>query len=425
MEARQPAKRRQRSGAKRARTSHPESDRGKQQHRQTPSQPTDDGIFDLRRGTALVTAPLSAGEESAGEADTVGTIHETAGTARKRELERQRRGLIHTRFLELDRELACKPMENGEAPAARRIDREILLKDAVARLSTQKHDLRVSSERISALFTEVETLQAEKRELRADKAYLYEELRALRAETQHLRSDNIRLWQVIRKSFGFKSALPQEMAKLSGDSVPRASAFRRMPSQTVPTAPVAAEAECMPSSTPSLPPAMAPNTTSTPLGGDGRDSERLQVPGSAPLDPSFLPVAREDLTDLISAFVETSDLPIPTLLRPRDEEGETTPPNRLREQSAQPVGSSCIATPQPVESDERSRVDLETFRARTNERVSHADLAHPDSGPQRQEGTLDETLERHPSDPDAVYRDPGQTVGEADGEYLDDIAYCA
>lgn len=146
--------------------------------------------------------------------------------ARKRELERQRRNLVSTRFLELDSVLsqsADVDLKTGvQQQSARRIDKEAILKDAASRITTQSSELSQAHQRLSFMTKEVENLRAEKVELRADKSYLHSELTAIRSEVLRLRSDNIHLWQAIRGSGGLKSVLNPDLAKIPADILLRA-----------------------------------------------------------------------------------------------------------------------------------------------------------------------------------------------------------
>lgn len=145
--------------------------------------------------------------------------------ARKRELERQRRNLVSTRFLELERVLSRNPDADakGHLPqGAKRIDKEAILKDAASRITTQSSELSHANQRLSFMTKEVENLRAEKVELRSDKSYLHSELTAIRSEVQRLRSDNISLWQAIRGSGGLKSVINSDLAKIPADILLRA-----------------------------------------------------------------------------------------------------------------------------------------------------------------------------------------------------------
>jgi hypothetical protein len=165
-------------------------------------------------------------DDSASEGDDVPPGTRPGPAARKRELERQRRNLVSTRFAELDSVLAL----DGAAPTdkaaarqpARRIDKEAILKDAATRITAQSMELSTAQQRLSFMSNEVENLRAEKVELRADKAYLHSELTAIRSEVQRLRADNIHLWQAIRRSGGLKSALSTDVAKIPAELLLRA-----------------------------------------------------------------------------------------------------------------------------------------------------------------------------------------------------------
>lgn len=151
--------------------------------------------------------------------------------ARKRELERQRRNLVSTRFLELDRALLAEPtasFQNGGAQPAKRIDKEAILKDATTRIVSQAAELTSANQRLTAMTGEVEVLRAEKVELRADKTYLHTELETVRSEVQRLRADNIHLWQAIRKSGSLKTALSTDVAKIPADILLRAQQANAM-----------------------------------------------------------------------------------------------------------------------------------------------------------------------------------------------------
>lgn len=138
--------------------------------------------------------------------------------ARKRELERQRRNLVSTRFAELDEALSTDMSASCSGAKrhipARRIDKEAILKDAATRLTALSVELKSANQRLASMNTEVENLRAEKVELRNDKAYLRSELVSVRSEVHRLRTDNIHLWQAIRRSGGLKSILSADVAKI-------------------------------------------------------------------------------------------------------------------------------------------------------------------------------------------------------------------
>jgi hypothetical protein len=179
-----------------------------------PAQPT-------KRARTLPRLPARDSNDCSGsECDDLPSGERPGPAARKRELERQRRNLVSTRFLELDRVLSLDGAATGKDPLpqqTRRLDKEAILKDAAARITTQASDLRTAQERLAFMSNEVENLRAEKVELRADKTYLHSELTAIRSEVHRLRADNILLWQSMRRSGGLKSALSTDVAKIPAD----------------------------------------------------------------------------------------------------------------------------------------------------------------------------------------------------------------
>lgn len=179
-----------------------------------------------RGGTSLGAVDDNSGSDGEGGGGGGGGSSSRPGpAARKRNLERQRRNLVSTRFLELDRVLADDNPDDEKRHAhqpSRRIDKEAILKDAATRITSVSEDLVAAQKRIAAMTVEAENLRAEKVELRADKTYLHTELNIVRTEVQRLRGDNIHLWQAIRRSGGLKSALSADVAKIPADILLRA-----------------------------------------------------------------------------------------------------------------------------------------------------------------------------------------------------------
>jgi len=137
---------------------------------------------------------------------------------RKRELERNRRNLVNTRFAELEAQLSKLP--GAPKRVYRRIDKEVVLKDATQGLAAQQRDLELATTRIGSMTHEIGTLRSEKLELRHDKAYLHRELANSRTENKTLQNDNLLLWQALCKSGAVKSSLPtSELSKIPVDVI--------------------------------------------------------------------------------------------------------------------------------------------------------------------------------------------------------------
>lgn len=168
---------------------------------------------------------------------------------RKRELERNRRNLVSTRFIQLEKELRfsaprvhSSPCLNGaphtetlSVPSkGKRIDKEAVLKEATNRLAVQRRDLEAASARMASMSMEIDNLRAEKVELRSDKTYLRDELETVRKEVQRLREDNINLWQAFRRAFAFKDSFNSDVAKLPAELfVPRVNAQQSAPALSI------------------------------------------------------------------------------------------------------------------------------------------------------------------------------------------------
>lgn len=136
-----------------------------------------------------------------------------AGPAeRKRELERNRRNLVNNRFAELENQLARLP--GAPKRVYRRIDKEVVLKDATQALAAQQRDLELANSRLTTMTSEVGTLRSEKLELRRDKTFLHKELDASRNENMSLAADNKMLWEALCKVGAVKSLLPSDISKI-------------------------------------------------------------------------------------------------------------------------------------------------------------------------------------------------------------------
>lgn len=177
----------------------------------------DGGISDVEANYAEATISVSPDTPTGGA---------SGPAARKRELERQRRNLVSTRFAQLDDalsiDLSAPTSRSKQGHPARRIDKEAILKDAATRLTSLSTELSSANQRLASMAAEVENLRAEKVELRNDKAYLHSELGNVRSEVHRLRKDNIQLWQAIRRSGGLKSILSADVAKIPANILLRA-----------------------------------------------------------------------------------------------------------------------------------------------------------------------------------------------------------
>lgn len=163
--------------------------------RQRATEPTDGGASDME---CDLGAPAGAAE-------------------RKRELERNRRNLVNVRFAELEAQLARLP--SAPARVYRRIDKEVVLKDAAQALASQQRELELATARVASMRAEIDTLRSEKLELRHDKAYLHKEVASARSENSALAADNLKLWQALRKSGALKTTLATDFAKVPLDVV--------------------------------------------------------------------------------------------------------------------------------------------------------------------------------------------------------------
>lgn len=153
---------------------------------------------------------------------------------RKRELERNRRNLVSVRFSEL--ETALSQLPGAPARVQRRIDKEVVLKDAAQALQLQQRALDAATSRISAMTAEVATLRAEKLDLRRDKSYLHRDVSAARAENAALAADNLRLWGALRKSGALANIIAANPSRIPVDVVldssQTSSAFDTAPMET-------------------------------------------------------------------------------------------------------------------------------------------------------------------------------------------------
>ena len=186
--------------------------------------------------------PNSDGAASDGEGEVKGTL-EVGAAERKRELERNRRNLVNTRFAELEAQLARLP--GAPKRVYRRIDKEVVLKDATQALASQQRDLELSNNRLTTMTAEITTLRSEKLELRQDKSYLHKELANARAENRTIAADNMLLWQALVKAGAVKSSLPTEISKVpvnvvfgsentSTDTMPTCSSQQPPSSNSIP-----------------------------------------------------------------------------------------------------------------------------------------------------------------------------------------------
>lgn len=165
------------------------------------------------RAKRLRTCHISEG--GGGSSDNEGELKGVLGVGaaeRKRELERNRRNLVNSRFAELEAQLARLP--GAPKRVYRRIDKEVVLKDATQALAAQQRDLELSNNRLTAMSTEIATLRSEKLELRQDKSYLHKELANARTENRTIAADNMLLWQALVKAGAVKSILPADISKV-------------------------------------------------------------------------------------------------------------------------------------------------------------------------------------------------------------------
>lgn len=148
--------------------------------------------------------------------------HAAGPAERKRELERNRRNLVNVRFQELERTLGALP--GAPQRVQRRLDKEVVLKEAAQRLSSQQRDLDVALARLAAMSEEMHTLRTEKVELRQDKQFLHKEVAIARAENSSLAADNVALWEYVQKS-------PVAAKALDGLPMPRMPSSHRAHAQ--------------------------------------------------------------------------------------------------------------------------------------------------------------------------------------------------
>lgn len=146
------------------------------------------------------------------EADPSTAQNGLCAAERKRELERNRRNLVNTRFVELEAQLAKLP--GAPKRVYRRIDKEVVLKDATQALASLQRDLDLANSRLQVMTSEVNTLRSEKLELRRDKAYLHNELGTSRSQGKSLSSDNMKLWQALCSCRDFRNAVPADVSKV-------------------------------------------------------------------------------------------------------------------------------------------------------------------------------------------------------------------
>lgn len=111
----------------------------------------------------------------------------------KRKLERDRRNLINTRFVELAIELQRN--ENGHKEDRRfmkrpKIDKEAILKEAVMRLVVQRREISNTMARLNDLLAQIDVMRIKMEDLRNDKSLLYSDIR-------QLSKSNKRFWNLI------------------------------------------------------------------------------------------------------------------------------------------------------------------------------------------------------------------------------------
>lgn len=119
---------------------------------------------------------------------------------RKRQLERNRRNLINTRFAELSAELQRSEnasgngnLLDGHRVKRPRLDKEALLKEATTRLIVQDKELSSVTARLRDLLAQIDAMRVEMDDLRKDKSYL-------RSEVNRLRISNTNLWKVVHRA---------------------------------------------------------------------------------------------------------------------------------------------------------------------------------------------------------------------------------
>lgn len=142
-----------------------------------------------------------------------------SASERKREMERRRRDLVSQRFNELEEQLqrgnlgaewsygllssgSVNNVEGKGKTAAKRIDKESVLKEARRKLQRQEREILELRARLKDTTAEIDVLRQEKLEMRKDKEHYRFEVVYLREEVTRLRADNFALWQVAKESIG-------------------------------------------------------------------------------------------------------------------------------------------------------------------------------------------------------------------------------
>lgn len=156
-------------------------------------------------------------------------FEELSAVGKKRNLERRRRELMHTRFGELEMVLASMNTDVLEGGAEgnlrnKRCDKEKILLEACECIRKQVKLVDDMEVQVQTTRKEMETLRAEKLELRSDKTYLRNEIQQLRTENGNLRADNIALWQAYRKVQNLPY-IPQRQMKVSSRRILTSSVF--------------------------------------------------------------------------------------------------------------------------------------------------------------------------------------------------------
>lgn len=147
-------------------------------------------------------------EERVGDWDSDDNLPGRPGQAeRKRELERNRRNLINTRFAELNKQLQRterhdSDYDNDDSPKAKRprMDKEALLKEATMRLVVQSKELSSVSARLKDLLAQIDAMRVEMADLRKDKSFL-------RIELDSARLNNSNLWASMNQNLLAKSTI--------------------------------------------------------------------------------------------------------------------------------------------------------------------------------------------------------------------------
>eukprot|EP00184_Porphyridium_aerugineum_P008837 CAMPEP_0184692618 /NCGR_PEP_ID=MMETSP0313-20130426/1021_1 /TAXON_ID=2792 /ORGANISM="Porphyridium aerugineum, Strain SAG 1380-2" /LENGTH=274 /DNA_ID=CAMNT_0027150459 /DNA_START=131 /DNA_END=955 /DNA_ORIENTATION=+ len=124
---------------------------------------------------------------------------------KKRELDKSRREVIHTRMRELYE--VVEPFRDRQV-RTKKWDKELVLADAIQVITSFSEKIQTLETQLNDTLAENAQLKDEKNELRNDKQYLKSEIDKLREETRGLRSDNIALWQFMKEQ-GLISANPQ------------------------------------------------------------------------------------------------------------------------------------------------------------------------------------------------------------------------